>query len=300
MKYLRLFVIVISFFSVSVSLAGTQHSNLDQVQKNLEKLEKSFNGKIGVYAIDTSDSRIISYRADERFPVQSTCKLIGVSALLKKSEKDRELLQEKIHYTKNDLLFWSPVTGVYVSDNGMTLEALSEAAMSYSDNLAINLIMKRLGGPKIVSDFAHSIGNQSFNIEHYDGNLNSNPKNSDDTSTPKDMAISLQKLTLGDVLEKSQRTQLVTWMRNNTTSYKRMRAGVPMGWVVADKTGGGDFGINNDIGILWSPLCKPIVLAIYTIRNNQSAKTRDEVVASITSTVLNEFSKSNTCFKGIR
>jgi beta-lactamase class A len=28
-------------------------------------------------------------------------------------------------------------------------------------------------------------------------------------------------------------------MKNNTTSYKRMRAGVPIGWVVADKTGSG-------------------------------------------------------------
>jgi beta-lactamase class A len=187
------------------------------------------------------------------------------------------------------------VTGKYLK-NGMTLEALSEAAITYSDNPAMNLIMKKLGGPNSITDFGHSIGNMTFNVEHYEGNLNSNPNDSHDTSTPKDMAVSLQKLMLGNVLAPSQRSQLVTWMKNNTTSYKRMRAGAPLGWTVADKTGSGDYGIANDIGILWSPLCKPIVLAIYTVQNKSDAKKRDDIVATTTSIILDEFAKKDSCF----
>lgn len=268
------------------------------IQKKLEKLEKSFDGKIGVYAIDTNNNQIIAYRSGERFPVQSTSKLIGVSALLKQSESDRNLLQEKLHYTKNDLVSWHPVTGKYVT-SGMTLGALSEATMSYSDNTAINLIMKKMGGPKFITNFAHSIGNKTFTIEHYEPDLNSNPKDQQDTSTPKDMAISLQKLTLGHILATPQRTQLVIWMRNNTTSYKRIRAAVPVGWVVADKTGTGDYGIANDIGILWSPVCKPIVLAIYTVQNKRDAKNRDDIVALTTRIIFDEFSKNDYCFKAL-
>lgn len=44
------------------------------------------------------------------------------------------------------------------------------------------------------------------------------------------MAISVQKITLGNVLTPDQREQVVTWMRNNTIGYKRIRAGVPIGW----------------------------------------------------------------------
>lgn len=110
------------------------------------------------------------------------------------------------------------------------------------------------------------------------------------------MALSLQKLTLGNVLAESQRTQLITWMRNNTTGNRRIRAGVPLGWAVADKTGAGDYGIANDIGIVWSPLCKPIVLAIYTIQNKQDAKTRDDIVASTTGIIFDEFAKNDPCF----
>ncbi len=91
----------------------------------------------------------------------------------------------------------------------------------------------------------------------------------------------------------------MAWMRNNTTGYKRIRAGVPIGWVVADKTGSGDYGIANDIGVMWSPLCKPIVLAIYMVGNQQDAKSRDDIVASVTKTVLDEFAKNNPCFKAL-
>ncbi len=151
-----------------------------------------------------------------------------------------------------------------------------------------------MDGPKSVMTFARTLGNQSFNLVHYETNLNSHPDRKDDTSTPKDMALSLQKLTLSHALGKTQRVQLITWMRNNTTGNQSIRAGAPVGWTVADKTGSGNYGVANDIAILWSPTCKPIVLAIYTVRNKSCAKSRDDIIASITRLVFNSF-KSNGC-----
>lgn len=266
--------------------------------KQIEDLEKTFDGKIGIYAINTSNGELIAHRGDERFPLQSTLKFIGVSALLNQNGADSGQLQEIIHYSQSDLIAWSPITRKNIAD-GMTLEALSEAAISYSDNAAINIIMKKLGGPPAVAQFARSAGNQTYNVEHYEGQLNSDPTTGIDTSTPKDMAMSVQKLTLGDGLTPAQQTQLIGWMRNNTVGYKRMRAGVPLGWIVADKTGSGDYGIANDIGVLWSPYCKPIVLAIYTVQNQRDAKKREDIVASATSIVLNQFAKQDQCFEAL-
>jgi beta-lactamase class A len=106
-------------------------------------------------------------------------------------------------------------------------------------------------------------------------------------------------LTLGNVLTQTQRKQLVSWMRNNTTSYRRIRAAAPIGWTVADKTGSGDYGIANNIGIMWSPLCKPIILAIYTVQNKQDAKNREDIVASTASIILDNFEKNDPCFKAL-
>lgn len=295
MRYFLLLTIVIA--SPLILFASTQSSNTFTPQKELNSLEKNFSGKIGVYAIDTNNNQVISHRGDERFPIQSTLKLISAAALLKQSDTDKNLLHEKIIYTEKDLIPWHPITGKYIS-TGMTLEALAEAAVTYSDNPAVNLIIRKLGGPKAITAFAGSIGNKSFNVEHYDGYMNSAPNSNQDTATPKDMALSLQKLTLSpDVLTAGQQAMLVTWMQNNTTGYRRIRAGTPNGWTVADKTGSGDYGIANDIGLLWSPYCKPIVLAIYTQQDKQDATVREDIVAMTTHVVLTEFAKKDACFQ---
>ncbi|MCW5590450.1 MAG: serine hydrolase [Legionellales bacterium] len=204
LKHSHYLLFIVSTFFVISTFANTQAIKLTPTEKKFETLEKSFDGKIGVYAIDTNNNRIISYHADEYFPVQSTSKLMAVATLLKQSEKLKNLLDQKVTYTQKDLMIYSPVTTLHVND-GLSFQALSEAVMTYSDNAAANLITKKLGRPKVVTDFAHAIGNPSFNMEHYEGELNSNPNNHEDSSTPKDMAVSLQKITLGDALMPSKR-----------------------------------------------------------------------------------------------
>lgn len=109
------------------------------------------------------------------------------------------------------------------------------------------------------------------------------------------MEKSLQQLALGNVLGSSQREQLITWMKGNTTGNYRIRAGVPKGWVVGDKTGSGDYGTTNDIGIIWPPKCSPIVIVIYFTQNKQAAAPRDDVIASATHIVMSAFAHNGQC-----
>lgn len=265
---------------------------------SLEALEKSFDGKIGLYALDTNTNQVISYRADERFPTQSTYKFMGAAALLKAASQGKVSLNKVVHYHKNDLGGWQPVTAQHLK-TGMTLGALAEATVSYSDTPAMNIITKTMGGPQFVIDFARSIGNPSLNVSHLEGNLNSKPDDINDTSTPKDMAMSLKTILLGSGLPPRYQTKLLTWMRNGTTGYQRIRAGTSNGFVVAEKTGSGDYGVANDIGILWSPTCKPIILSIYTNQSQSDAARRDDILASATKMVLEDFSKNDACFQAM-
>jgi beta-lactamase class A len=52
-------------------------------------------------------------------------------------------------------------------------------------------------------------------------------------------------------------------MRDNRTGDKRLRAGLPAGWRVGDKTGKGGHATTNDIAILWPPGHAPLLLACY-------------------------------------
>lgn len=278
-------------------LANTNKNSSTLMDEKFKKLETLFEGRIGLYAINTANKQTIQYRALERFPIQSTFKVMAVSAILKKSETDNSLLKQKITYTKQDLVFWSPITEKHVAD-GMTIFNLCAAAMMYSDNTATNLIVKKLGGPQAVTAFARSIGDNTFRVDGWEPDLNSNPNNLRDTSTPKAIEKSLQKLTLGNILTSSKRNQLVTWMKGNTTGDTRIRAGVPKGWIVADKTGAGnDYGISNDIGIIWPLNCAPIVIAIYSGHDKKDTTRRDDILVSSTQLVINEFAKTDSCLK---
>lgn len=290
-KYVLLISLFLTFYCPISVGAAQQTENMD-IQTKLAALEKSFDGRLGVSAIDTRNNHQIEYRSKERFPIQSTFKIIAVSAILKNSLADSNLLQQKINYQKYDLVVWSPITEKYLSE-GMTISELCKAAISNSDNTATNLIMKNLGGPKAVTAFAHSIGDRMFRLDNWEPVLNSNPNDKQDTSTPSEMRKGLQKLTLGNVLAAPQKNQLVTWMKDNKVGTTRIRAGVPLGWIVADKTGGGEYGIANDIGIVWPPNSAPIVVAIYTVQNKENATPRDDVVASAMQLIVQEFSNAH-------
>lgn len=296
-KYLTLIAFFISLMGTYITVSAAQATIPSSIQEKLAALEASSGGRLGVTAINTANNTRIEYRGDERFPFCSTFKVMGVAAVLKQSMTNKNLLQDRITYTAGDVVTYSPVTEKYI-DSGMTVSELCAAAMTHTDNTAINLLMKKIGGLDVVNAFARSIGDSTFRLDRWEPNLNTAiPNDSRDTTTPAAMAGSLQKLTLGNALAAPQRGQLQTWLKDNTTGNARIRAGVPKGWLVGDKTGSGDYGTTNDVGIIWPSNCQPIVLAVYFTQPQQDTAPRNEVIASATRLVIEELARTDQCFK---
>lgn len=246
----------------------------------LAQLEASSGGRLGVAAFDVANNAHVQHRADERFPLCSTFKVIAVGAVLNRSIKEPALMQQRMSYEASDLVAHSPITGKHVGQ-GMTVADLCAAALQHSDNTAANVLMKLLGGPAAVTAFAHSIGDEAFRLDRWETDLNTAiPGDPRDTSTPNNMARSLQGLALNNVLADPQRDQLQAWLRGNTTGATRIRAGVPADWVVGDKTGAGDHGTTNDIAVLWPPTGSPIVLAVYFTQPDKATPMRNDVIAA--------------------
>ncbi|KWE23507.1 class A beta-lactamase [Burkholderia cepacia] len=257
--------------------------------QTLAELESSVGGRLGVCAIDTASGRVIEHRADERFPFCSTFKAMLSAAVLAQSVARPALLQQRVTYTRADLVNYSPVSEKHVGE-GMTVAALCEAAIQYSDNSAANLLMKLLGGPSAVTAYARSIGDDTFRLDRWETELNTAlPGDLRDTTTPAAMAASMRVLMVGDALPAAQRAQLVAWMRGNKVGDKRLRAGVPAGWTVGDKTGTGDYGTTNDAGVVWSPSRAPIAVAVYYTQARADARSKDDVIASVARIVVQAF-----------
>ena len=270
----------------------TEKSAIPSSSAKFEQLELSLSGRIGVFAINTATGDYISYRADERFPVCSTFKALLAAAFLKRSEKMPDLLNQKIKYSSDDIVEYSPITEQHLEE-GMTISELCAASVQYSDNTAANLLMKELGGPEAVTAFARSIGNNEFRLDRWETELNTAiPGDARDTATPRSMAHSLLKLSLQDGLGDSQRQQLNEWLIGNTTGASRIRAGIPEGWLVGDKTGGGSYGTSNDIAVIWPLNRAPVIISIYTTQNDENAKPRNDVVASATRIVVDWINQS--------
>nr|WP_315393694.1 class A beta-lactamase [uncultured Duganella sp.] len=249
-------------------------------------LESASGGRLGVAALDTASGRQLLHRGDERFPFCSTFKMMLSAAVL---AREPDGLPQRVRYARDELVAHSPITGQHLAD-GMTVGELCAATIQYSDNTAANLLIRHLGGPEAVTDYARSIGDRQFRLDRWETALNSAiPGDPRDTTTPAAMMASLHKLALGDALPPARRQILVDWLVGNTTGATRIRAGVPSSWQVGDKTGAGSYGTVNDIAVLWPPGKAPIVLAVYLTQPGKDDKIQPEILGRAAKIVIDAF-----------
>jgi beta-lactamase class A len=257
----------------------------------MARIELENGGRLGVAVQDTGSGARAGHRDGERFPMCSTFKLLAAAAVLKRVDGGNERLDRRVVFTASDIVVNSPITKEHVGGNGMTLVELCEAAMTVSDNTAGNLILASLGGPQAITDYARTLGDTMTRLDRIEPDLNEAvPGDPRDTTTPQAMLQSMCQLVLGNALPPLQRAQLKEWMLGNTTGGDRIRAGVPPGWPVADKTGSGSNGTVNDIGVIWPPGKAPILLALYLTQPGKDDKQRNDIIAAASRIVVDAFS----------
>lgn len=264
-----------SLLSVACNAIGFE----DQVRT----FENGFGGEVGVYAINTGNGRVLQYRSNERFPLCSSFKGFLAAAILKKSQQEDSLLAENVRYNGREMEYHSPITKQHKS-TGLSVSEMSAATVQYSDNGAANMLMERyVEGPKGLTSFMRDIGDTEFRLDRWELELNSAiPGDERDTSTPKAVAESLQNIAFGSVLQEPQKKIFQEWLIGNTTGDARIRAALPTGWIVGDKTGTcGVYGTASDYAIIWPDKSAPLVIAIYTKSKEKSKKHSDKLIADV-------------------
>ncbi|PYY50348.1 class A beta-lactamase [Curtobacterium sp. MCBD17_023] len=246
-------------------------------------LETEHHARLGVVAIDTGSGVGVAHRADERFAFASAAKVFIAATVLDAAAPDD--LDAVVPIGQGDVLSYAPVTGQHVG-SGMTVRALLAAMVRSSDNTAANLLVARVGGPAAVQRWLRGIGDDVTRVDRVEPDLNEAvPGDERDTTTPAQFAADLRTVLLG-ALDPDDRALLVGLMRGTTTGAGTIRAGVPEGWTVADKTGTGSYGVRNDVGIVTPPGRDPIVLVVMTGHDTADAEPDDALVAAATRTAL--------------
>ncbi len=232
--------------------------------------------RLGVAALDTVSGRTKRLDADSRYAMCSTFKLPLAAFLLHQVERGRATLDEEIAFSAADLVPYAPVIEANLARGRLSVAQLCAAIVEVSDNVAANLLLRRIGGPRGLTAFIRRQGDRVTRLDRFEPELNTNiagdPR---DTTTPAAMLRLTRRLLLGPALRPASRARLIGWLERASTGRNRLRAGVPAGWRVGDKTGNGAEGAANDVAILWPPRRGPILVASFMSAPAVDLQTRD-------------------------
>ncbi|MGW4111412.1 class A beta-lactamase [Actinosynnema sp. NPDC004786] len=227
----------------------------------LVELERKYDARLGLYAVATGTGATIAHRADERFAFCSTFKGLAAAAVLHRNPLS--YLDTVVTYAEGDLMKSSVITRQHVG-TGMTIRQVCDAAVRHSDGTAGNLLLRELGGPEGLTAYTRTLGDTVTRADRVEPHLTSAvPDDPRDTTSPRAIGSDYRRIVLGDALPPEKRDFLRDLLERNATQAgtRRVRAGVPRGWRVADKTGTGDYGTVNDIAVVWPPDAAPLVIA---------------------------------------
>ena len=245
----------------------------------LREIEARLGGRVGLSVLDTGNGKTLSWRGGERFAMCSSFKWVLAASVLSRADQGQLRLNDAISYTSAQLLAHSPVTGAHVKEGHMRIEDLCAAAVEESDNGAANLLLARIGGPKSVTAYARSVGDNVTRLDRNEPSLNDNlPGDPRDTTTPGAMVGTMKTVLLGDALQPKSRAKLLDWLRKCDTGAHRLRAGLPQSWSEGDKTGTGARGAAVDNAIVWPPHRAPILAAAYV---SDSTKPTEQLEAAL-------------------
>jgi beta-lactamase class A len=230
----------------------------------LEAIRARIGGRLGVHALDTANGRRIGLTDDERFSMASTFKLLLAAAVLERCDRGALQLDQHVAYGASDLVPHAPETEKNLARGFMTVEELCAAIVTVSDNPAANLLLAQLGGPAELTGFVRSHGDEVTRLDRVEPELNTNtPGDPRDTTSPRAMVDTMQRVLLGSALTARSRERLIGWLIAAQTGRKRIRAGLPSDWRAGDKTGTGANGAVNDVAIAWPARSAPVLIAIY-------------------------------------
>lgn len=278
------FRIALILLFTAISLPAFAHT---ETLNKVKDAENKLSARVGYAELDLTSGMILeSYRPEERFPMMSTFKVLLCSAVLSRVDSGKEQLDRRVHYRQSDLVEYSPVTEKHLTA-GMTVGELCRAAITMSDNTAANLLLSTIGGPQALTVFLRKTGDHVTRLDRWETELNqAAPGDERDTTTPEAMAETLNKLLTGKILTVASRQQLMDWMVADNVAGPLLRAVLPAGWFIADKSGADERGSRGIIAAL-GPDGKPSrIVVIYLTGTQATMDERNRQIAEIGASLI--------------
>ena len=294
-RLFRLVTLVLTFIS-----AQTFAQTTNALRHKIQQIVSTKNATVGVSIIGNDGKDTISLNGEKHYPMQSVFKFHIALAVLSQIDKGKFSLDQKIEIQKKDLLpnLFSPLREDYPNGANLPISKILEYTVSLSDNVGCEVLLRLIGGPKIVEDYfvKNHIKDVSIKVneEQQQADWDLQFKN---WTTPKAANETLAKFYNNKKKLLSQKSYDFIWktMRETETGVNRLKGQLPKGTIVAHKTGSS--GANkdgltaavNDIGIIFMPNGKYFFISIFVTDSKENADTNEKIIADIAKETWNYF-----------
>jgi len=304
----------------AASMAATDPVPLAAQLETLAR--RALPGTFAFAVLDLRSGGSWGVNADRTMPMMSDFKAPVAAAILSRIDAGTLSIKQTVTLTRRDIVAGSAVPSLGSTFEGerttVTLGQLMKAAVSESDNTAVDALLRVLGGPRQMTAFLRENGIPSMVVrddERGMARLSAHLMGADappagesagqerqreeagyrdflaappNTTTPNASALFLKKLWQTQLLSPASTHYLLDLMYAQTIP-NRLRGGVPAGARLADKTGtsgiDGKTAAWNDIGLVTWPDGHAIVIAAYLSDTTAAQHERDQLFADLARTV---------------
>jgi len=291
----RLVTLVFTFISIQTFAQTT-----DALRQKIQQIVSTKNAIVGVSIIGNDGKDTISFNGEKHYPMQSVFKFHIALAVLSQIDKGKFSLDQKIEIQKKDLIpnLYSPIREDYPNGATLPISKILEYTVSSSDNVGCDVLLRLIGGPKIVENYFVKNHIKAVSIK-----VNEQQQQADwdlqfkNWTTPKAANETLVKFYNNKKKLLSQKSYDFIWktMRETETGVNRLKGQLPKGTIVAHKTGSS--GVNkdgftaavNDIGIIFMPNGKYFFISVFVTDSKENADINEKIIADIAKETWNYF-----------
>jgi beta-lactamase class A len=257
----------------------------------IERTAARARGQVGVACSLPGKLLACNVHADAKLPMQSVYKLPIAIAVLHDVEQGRFSIDQKAEFRRSDLISpgqHSPLRDAHHSGGvEVPIRELLRLAVSESDGVASDILLRTAGGPSAVDAYIQSLGISGIRIRDTEKTIGTDVQAQyRNYAEPRAMVALLRLITDRSPLSPEHTGLLLHWMTITATGEHGLKGLLPANTVVAHKTGtsGQDNGIThatNDAGLITLPDGRKLAVAVFVADSPETENVRETVIAQI-------------------
>jgi beta-lactamase class A len=261
----RISAVLLAFLAVLAQpamAAGASSSSLSDLEQQLSSLVAGKSADVGIAALDLNTGETVSIKGDTPFPMASTVKVAIASLYLAQVDHGRRSLDDTIR--------------------GQSARSLMGRMLIRSDNVATDILLNNLGGPRVLQNWLADNGVSGLRVDRTIAQLLNAKRDlwdRRDSSTPVAMVDLLRRIYKAELISPASRDILLGYMARCETGKNRIKALLP-GVPIEHKTGTLT-GLADDIGFLTLPDGRRVAVAIFTRGGTDRPRTIAEAARAI-------------------